>query len=114
MSARPTVGVPDDVVRAYEQSPDLHRLRTVAAVQVYPSRPADQAELSRRTREADVILSFTPHLRVFLPHQRVPEAIGQDGRRLPCHTASGSRWGEAPLGRLVQRSWVSPLTSAGL
>jgi len=84
MSAPPTVVIPDDMVRAYERSPELGRLSAVAAVQVHPSRPADQEELIRRTREADVILSFRPAFTKF------PAPVIREAKRLRMICISGT------------------------
>lgn len=79
-----TVVIPDDTVRAYEQSPELDRLRGFATVQVHASRPADQADLITRTREADVVLSFRPAFTKF------PAPVIHEAKRLRMICISGT------------------------
>jgi phosphoglycerate dehydrogenase-like enzyme len=47
-------------VGAFAASPETDRLRTLATVEIHGSRPADEAELSRRIAAADAVLSFRP------------------------------------------------------
>ena len=58
--ARPVVVIPDDINGAYAAASSLSRLKAVAEVLIFPTRAADEAELTDRVRDADAILSFRP------------------------------------------------------
>ncbi len=59
-SARLRIVVPDDIAACYAQGGDeLERLRRVADVMIYATRPTP-AELTERIRDADIVLSFRP------------------------------------------------------
>jgi phosphoglycerate dehydrogenase-like enzyme len=47
-------------VGAFAASPETDRLRTLATVEIHASRPADEADLSRRIAAADAVVSFRP------------------------------------------------------
>jgi glycerate dehydrogenase len=57
---RPMVVIPDDINGAYAAAASLSRLRNFAEVNIHPTRPNDEADLTDRVRESDVILSFRP------------------------------------------------------
>lgn len=54
------VVVSDDVVGAFARSPETARLRTLAAVELRATRPAGEAGLVARIRDADVAPAFRP------------------------------------------------------
>src|SRR5205807_4690644 len=60
MPARQKVVIPDDINGAFRASPDLDRLKEVASIEIFGSRPAGETELIARVRDAGVILSFRP------------------------------------------------------
>ena len=58
--AKQTVVIPDDIGGAFKSSPGIEHLAKIATVEFHGERAADQAELIRRVRGADIILSFRP------------------------------------------------------
>lgn len=54
------VVIPDDISGSYASCEDIERLRAVAEVEMFPTHPGSEAELTRRIRDANVILSFRP------------------------------------------------------
>ncbi len=58
-ATRQKIVVPDDINGAFRSSPSLARLQG-AAVEIHGARPAGEAELVARIRDAHVVLSFRP------------------------------------------------------
>jgi D-3-phosphoglycerate dehydrogenase / 2-oxoglutarate reductase len=83
-SAQPLVVVPDDINGAYAHSPELERLRTVAAVRLHAERARDEADLIERVRDAHVVLSFRPAF------TRFPQAVVRAAPRLRMICISGT------------------------
>jgi len=81
---RPVVVIPDDINGAYAAAASLSRLRDLAEVNIHPTRPIDEADLTNRVREADVILSFRPAF------TRFPSAIINACHRLKLICISGT------------------------
>ena len=59
-NSKQTVVIPDDIGGSFKSSPHIDRLTAVANVVFCDSRASDEAELIRRVRDADIILSFRP------------------------------------------------------
>jgi phosphoglycerate dehydrogenase-like enzyme len=94
---RPLIVVPDDTVGAYARSPELARLRAIAAVEVHGSRPADEAALAARIREGDVVLSFRPAF------TRFPAAVLREAKRLRLVCISGTGVEDVDVGEATAR-----------
>ena len=77
--------VPDDIGASFRSSPNIERLKTLATVEFYDQRAADEAELAGRIRNANVILSFRPAFTKF------PKAVldGAPDLRMVCISGTG-------------------------
>jgi len=54
------VVVPDDIGGSFRSSPNIDRIRDVAALEIHGSRPSGENDLGERIRGASVVLSFRP------------------------------------------------------
>jgi hypothetical protein len=54
------VVIPDDINGAFQSSPNLSRLRSLAQIEIFDSRASGDNELIGRIRDASVILTFRP------------------------------------------------------
>jgi hypothetical protein len=52
------VVIPDDINGAFQSSPNLSRLRSLAQIEIFDSRASGDNELIGRIRDASVILTF--------------------------------------------------------
>src|SRR6185295_2134555 len=77
--------VPDDIGASFRSSPNIERLKTIATVEFYDQRAADESELAGRIRNANVILSFRPAFTKF------PKAVldGAPDLRMVCISGTG-------------------------
>jgi D-3-phosphoglycerate dehydrogenase len=71
-------------VGAFAASSETDRLRAVATVEIHGSRPADEADLSRRIGAAEVVLSFRPAF------TRFPARVVRDAKALRMICISGT------------------------
>ena len=65
---KPIVVVPDDIGGSFRSSPNIERIRAIAAIAFHEQRAASEAELIERIQSANVILSFRPAFTRFPKH----------------------------------------------
>ncbi|HMK78781.1 MAG TPA: NAD(P)-dependent oxidoreductase [Xanthobacteraceae bacterium] len=59
-TSQPIVVVPDDIGGAFRSAPNIERIRAIASLEIHGARPAGEAELGERIRDATAVLSFRP------------------------------------------------------
>ena len=82
---RQLVVVPDDIGGAFKSSPNIARIEKIASVVFHEQRASNEAELTARLRDANVILSFRPAFTKF------PKAVldGAPNLRMVCISGTG-------------------------
>jgi phosphoglycerate dehydrogenase-like enzyme len=86
MPSKDIIVVPDDIGDSFKSSPNIERLAKIATVAFHGNRASDEAELIRRIREANVILSFRPAFTKFT--KSVLE--GAPNLRMVCISGTGT------------------------
>jgi D-3-phosphoglycerate dehydrogenase len=82
---KPIVIVPDDIGGSFRSSPNIERIKNIAAIAFHEQRASREAELIERIRGANVILSFRPAFTKF--PKRVLD--GAPNLRMVCISGTG-------------------------
>jgi D-3-phosphoglycerate dehydrogenase len=85
-SGKPIIVIPDDIGGSFKSSANIDRLKNIATVEFHTNRASDDADLIKRIRNANVILSFRPAFTKF------PKAVldGAPDLRMICISGTGT------------------------